>query len=60
MASKPKSKYSENLIKLQCSVCKNINYYTRKNKKTTDRKLEFNKWCKYCRKTTLHKEAKKR
>ncbi|MEK7549183.1 MAG: 50S ribosomal protein L33 [Patescibacteria group bacterium] len=53
-----KSKFSENLIKMKCSVCKRINYYTRK-KKTLERKLEFKKYCKWCRKHTIHKEAKR-
>ena len=55
-----KSKASENLIRLQCSVCKRITYYSRKNKKTTDRKIELSKYCRFCRKHTTHKEAKKR
>jgi len=54
-----KSKYSANLIRLKCSACKRINYYTRKNKKTVERKLELKKYCKFCRKHTTHKEAKK-
>jgi len=53
-----KSKFSENLIKLRCSDCKRINYYTRK-KKTLEKKLELKKFCRWCRKHTIHKEAKK-
>ena len=53
------SKYSEHITKMKCSVCKRINYFTRKNKKAVERKLEFSKYCKWCRKHTLHKEAKK-
>ncbi|HOM33186.1 MAG TPA: 50S ribosomal protein L33 [Candidatus Paceibacterota bacterium] len=49
----------ENLIKLQCSVCKKINYYTYKNKKTVQRKIELKKYCSNCRRTTIHKETKK-
>ena len=30
-----------------------------KNKKNTPEKLELNKYCKHCRKTTKHKETKK-
>ncbi|MEK7635484.1 MAG: 50S ribosomal protein L33 [Patescibacteria group bacterium] len=52
-----KSKFRENLIKLRCSVCKRNNYYTRK-KKTLERKLELKKHCRWCRKHTIHKEAK--
>ncbi len=54
-----KSKFSENLIRLKCSVCKGVNFYTRKNKKKVERKLEFKKFCKKCRKHTTHKETKK-
>jgi large subunit ribosomal protein L33 len=54
-----KSKFSENLIRLRCSVCKRINYYTRKNKKKVERKIELKKFCKFCRKSILHKETKK-
>ncbi|MDP3014992.1 MAG: 50S ribosomal protein L33 [bacterium] len=53
-----KSKFSENLIKMKCSVCKRANYYTRK-KKSLERKLQLSKYCKWCRKHTVHKEAKK-
>ncbi|MBZ9572955.1 50S ribosomal protein L33 [Patescibacteria group bacterium] len=45
-------------IKLQCSECKRINYYTRKSK-NVEKKLELKKFCKFCRKHTLHKEMKK-
>jgi len=53
------SKYSDHITKLKCSACKRINYYTRKNKKVVERKLEMKKYCKWCRKHTVHKEAKK-
>lgn len=53
------SKYSANLIKLKCSVCNRVNYYTRKNKKLVERKLEYKKFCNWCRKHTVHKETKK-
>jgi len=49
----------EFLIKLACDKCKRINYHTRRNKKTVEKKLELKKFCKWCRKHTLHKEAKK-
>jgi large subunit ribosomal protein L33 len=54
----PKSKYSENLIALKCSVCGKRNYYTRKNKKTIEKKVSLKKYCSSCRKHTLHKETK--
>jgi len=52
-------KAQEKVVKLQCSVCKRLNYYKQKNKKTVERKLEFKKFCKWCRKHTIHKETKK-
>ncbi len=48
----------DNLIRLRCTVCKFADHYTNKNKKKVERKLEFKKFCKKCRKHTLHKEAK--
>jgi len=46
-------------IKLQCSGCKEINYYTHKSKGTVEKKLELKKFCKKERKHTIHKEGKK-
>ncbi len=48
----------ENLVKMKCEVCKNINYFTSRNKKTIKEKLELKKHCPKCRKHTLHKEMK--
>ena len=45
-------------ITLKCTVCNNENYRTEKNKKNTTDRLELNKYCATCKKTTLHKEAK--
>lgn len=47
------------LAKMQCDVCKSINYCTRKNKKTIKTKLELKKHCSKCKKHTIHKEMKK-
>jgi large subunit ribosomal protein L33 len=46
------------IITLQCPTCKNRNYSTTKNKKTTTGRLEFSKFCNTCRKHTDHKETK--
>jgi len=46
------------IILLQCTECKNRNYSTMKNKKNTTEKLELSKYCRSCRKHTLHKETK--
>jgi large subunit ribosomal protein L33 len=45
-------------ITLQCADCKQRNYVTMKNKKTTTGKLEFSKFCPFCRKHTAHKETR--
>ncbi|MBP9669417.1 MAG: 50S ribosomal protein L33 [Candidatus Pacebacteria bacterium] len=47
------------LIKLACSKCKRINYWSRKNRKLVERKIDLNKFCKWCKGQTRHKEAKK-
>jgi large subunit ribosomal protein L33 len=46
------------IITLACVDCKNRNYTTTKNKKTTPDKLELKKFCATCRKHTAHKETK--
>ena len=46
------------MIKLECKECGNINYNSRRNKKTIKSKLELNKFCKKCKKHTSHKETK--
>ena len=46
------------IITLQCSECKERNYSTTKNRKTTPDRLEFSKYCERCRKHATHKEVK--
>ena len=41
-------------ITLACTECKQRNYDTMKNKKNDPDRLEMNKYCKFCRKHTLH------
>ncbi|MFH0892419.1 50S ribosomal protein L33 [Candidatus Falkowbacteria bacterium RIFOXYB2_FULL_47_14] len=48
----------DNMIKLECTECKRVNYFSRKNKKTLKGRLEMNKYCKYCKKHVKHKETK--
>ena len=45
-------------ITLACQECKQRNYNTMKNKKNDPDRLEMNKYCRFCRKHTLHREAK--
>lgn len=47
------------LLGMVCSVCKRVNYITGRNKINTPEKLTFNKYCRYCRKHTPHKETSK-
>jgi len=55
------AKKGEHRIKigLVCSVCKNRNYISQKNKMETPEKLLLNKFCKHCRKVVGHKENEK-
>jgi len=46
------------IIILACAECKQRNYNTTKNKKTMTEKLELQKYCRFCRKHTPHKEMK--
>ncbi|MBQ4491792.1 MAG: 50S ribosomal protein L33 [Deltaproteobacteria bacterium] len=46
------------IVILACSECKQRNYTTTKNKKTTPDKLSFSKYCRFCRKHSVHKETK--
>ncbi len=45
-------------VTLRCDECKRRNYVTTKNKKTTTGKLEFSKYCRFCRKHVKHTEAR--
>ena len=45
------------ICQLQCTDCKNRNYSTTKNRKTTTERLEFNKFCRKCRKHTPHRRS---
>ena len=45
-------------ITLACTECKQRNYNTKKNKKNDPDRLEMNKYCKFCKKHTLHRETK--
>ncbi|MGM9813836.1 MAG: 50S ribosomal protein L33 [Candidatus Enteromonas sp.] len=53
MASK-----NRNEVILRCTVCREENYITTRNKRNHPDKMEINKYCPKCRKMTLHKEKK--
>jgi large subunit ribosomal protein L33 len=46
------------IITLQCTVCKERNYTTEKNKKNDPDRMELQKFCRRCRKHTEHRETK--
>ena len=46
------------IITFQCMECKNRNYSSTKNKKTTTERIELKKFCPTCRKHQMHKETK--
>ena len=59
MASKSKrAKTKTEKIILECTVCKNRNYNSTKNKANDPDRMELNKYCPTCKKTTPHKETK--
>ena len=45
-------------VTLSCTECKQRNYDTMKNKKNDPDRLEMNKYCRFCRKHTVHRETK--
>lgn len=45
-------------ITLACTECKQRNYDTMKNKKNNPDRIEMSKYCKFCKKHTVHKETK--
>ena len=45
-------------ITLACTECKQRNYNTTKNKKNCPDRLEMKKYCRFCKKHTVHRETK--
>ena len=41
-----------------CTECKQRNYNKEKNKKNSPDRLEMKKYCRFCKKHTLHRETK--
>ncbi|MSU75219.1 MAG: 50S ribosomal protein L33 [Candidatus Magasanikbacteria bacterium] len=48
----------DNLVKFECTVCKHVGNFSKKNKKMLKGRLELSKYCRKCRKHTPHKETK--
>ncbi|MBD3410420.1 MAG: 50S ribosomal protein L33 [Ignavibacteriales bacterium] len=45
-------------ITLECGECKRRNYTTTKNKRNQPGRVEYKKYCRWCKKHTPHKETK--
>ena len=45
-------------VRLECSECKQPNYTTTKNRRTTQERLELKKFCPRCRQHRAHRETK--
>lgn len=45
-------------ITLECTECKQRNYDNYKNKKNDPDRIQLTKYCRFCKKHTVHKEAK--
>jgi large subunit ribosomal protein L33 len=43
---------------LACQDCKQRNYVTDKNKRKHPDRVEYKKYCRFCRKHTLHRETR--
>ncbi|MBO4819393.1 MAG: 50S ribosomal protein L33 [Firmicutes bacterium] len=45
-------------VVLACTECKQRNYNTTKNKKNDPDRIELKKYCRFCKKNTVHRESK--
>ena len=45
-------------ITLACTECKQRNYNMTKDKKAHPDRMETNKYCRFCKRHTMHKETK--
>ena len=52
-------KGAREIVGMVCQTCKSQNYATTRNKINMEKKLEIKKYCKRCKKYTLHKETSK-
>ena len=49
---------ARDIVTLACAECKQRNYTTTRNKKKSQEKVELSKYCRFCKKHTMHKETK--
>ena len=52
-------KGAREIVAMVCEACKSQNYVTERNKINMEGKLTIKKFCKRCKKQTLHKETSK-
>ena len=45
-------------VTLECQTCKRRNYITSKNKQNDRERIEINKYCRWDRQHTVHKETR--
>lgn len=45
-------------ITMACTECRNRNYTTVKNRVNDRDRIELSKYCRYCRRHTLHRETR--
>jgi len=46
------------IVTLACTECKRRNYTTNKSRTNDPDRIELKKYCKWCRKQTLHRETR--
>ncbi|MBE0410469.1 MAG: 50S ribosomal protein L33 [Anaerolineales bacterium] len=46
------------VITMACTICRERNYTSEKNRRNDPGRLELNKYCPRCRQHTLHRETK--
>ncbi|KUK46079.1 MAG: 50S ribosomal protein L33 [Anaerolinea thermophila] len=46
------------VVTLECTECKERNYTTEKNRRNDPGRMELEKYCKRCKKHTMHRETK--
>ncbi len=46
------------IVTLECTLCKERNYMTEKNRRNDPSRMELNKFCPRCREHALHRETK--
>ena len=54
----PKKAENRLTIDMACTVCKEKNYTTSKNRRNDTNRLELRKFCRRCRQHTVHREQR--